>query len=111
MDVNGKATLAPIQCADWHERQAAEEASFDAIPIAKRWAIQIADGYANYYIRKQKPLTLSLIPIFDAYQAHPATIRGLRLSDVKQWQAGEQRWIDLRELLAKDQEAKNLAAK
>ncbi len=43
----------------------------------------VADGFAHYFVEKEKPLSLSLIPYGDAYQIPEAHIRGLTLKDVK----------------------------
>ncbi len=45
---------------------------------------QIADGYAQYMVKKEKPLQLVHLHIGDAWHADPILIRGLRLSDVRQ---------------------------
>ena len=45
-------------------------------------SFQVADGYAYYRVSKDKPLTLQHIPFCDAYQVHPATIRGLGKQDI-----------------------------
>lgn len=42
----------------------------------------VADGYAHYLVKKDKPLTLQHLPYADAYAAHPALIRGLRRQDI-----------------------------
>jgi hypothetical protein len=44
-------------------------------------AFQIADGYARYLVKCERPLTLIHIDIGDGYQADPILIRGLRLKD------------------------------
>ena len=43
----------------------------------------VADGHACYLIVSRKPLVLKHIPYMDAYQEHPAFIRGLRLKDIE----------------------------
>ena len=90
-DINGQAILAPVQCASWEERDATEDASLAAIPEDKLWCYPVADGLARYYVRKLRPLTLSLIPVLDVYRVHPAMIRGLRVKDIKEHQAWERR--------------------
>lgn len=42
-----------------------------------------ADGYAYYVVSKHSPLTLSHIPIGDAWEALDATIRGTREADIR----------------------------
>lgn len=61
-----------------------------------RW--QRADGYAQYMVVKQKPLTLSHVAIGDAWQVESALIRGLRLADVENMVQRERR---LKELFSK----------
>lgn len=43
----------------------------------------VADGYAQYMVWRQQPLQLIWIELGDAWSAHPALIRGLRLTDVR----------------------------
>jgi hypothetical protein len=43
----------------------------------------VADGYAIYLVTSETPLKLQHVPFFDAYRVDPATIRGLRLEDVR----------------------------
>lgn len=43
----------------------------------------VADGYALYAVVKERPLTLRHVPFMDGYEADPATIRGLRIADVR----------------------------
>ena len=51
---------------------------------------QVADGYAQYMVFSQKPLSLFHLNIGDGYQADPILLRGLLLSDVKKLVAHEQ---------------------
>ena len=44
----------------------------------------VADGSACYEIVKKNPLTLRHVPIGDEYRMHPAMLRGLTMTDVKQ---------------------------
>lgn len=44
---------------------------------------QIADGYAQYMVWKEKPLTLVHLAIHDAWSIPEAHARGLRLADVR----------------------------
>lgn len=59
---------------------------------------QIADGYAQYLIVKQRPFTLVHLDILDGYHANPATIRGYRLKDaqaeVERTRRWEQHWAE-----------------
>ena len=43
----------------------------------------VADGYAQYMVWRQQPLQLIWIELGDAWSAHNALIRGLRVKDVK----------------------------
>jgi hypothetical protein len=45
---------------------------------------QVADGYAHYFVKKVKPLTLQHVPFLDGYAVSAAHIRGLRLVDVQE---------------------------
>jgi hypothetical protein len=56
---------------------------------------QVADGYAEYLVIKDKPLTLQHVPFFDGYQVDSALIRGLRRVDVEQRLAAERRLAEL----------------
>ena len=49
---------------------------------------QVADSFAYYEVVKRSPLQIRYIPYCDAWEADPAWIRGLRLSDVK----AQERW-------------------
>ncbi len=42
-----------------------------------------ADGYAFYSIKSVKPFVLQHIPFGDAWRIDAATIRGLRVSDIR----------------------------
>lgn len=43
----------------------------------------VADGYALYVVSKDSPLTLRHVPYGDAYEAHPATVRGVTAETVR----------------------------
>lgn len=45
---------------------------------------QVADGYAQYMVAREKPLWLLHLPIHDAWTIPAAHLRGLQLSDVRQ---------------------------
>ena len=45
------------------------------------------DSYAYYEVVKRQPLQLRWIPVGDEWEADPAWIRGLRLSDVEAMEA------------------------
>lgn len=49
----------------------------------------VADGHAVYLVTSETPLKLQHVPFFDAYRVDPATIRGLRLDDVKRRVQGD----------------------
>lgn len=44
---------------------------------------QVADGYAHYRVSKHRPLTLQHVDFLDGYSVHPAMIRGLSVSDIR----------------------------
>lgn len=51
----------------------------------------VADGRAIYLVKSEAPLKLQHIPFFDGYQIDSATIRGLRLEDIRKrvgWERG-----------------------
>jgi hypothetical protein len=50
---------------------------------------QVADGYAIYRVAKEKPFTVEYIDYGDGWQAHSATIRGLRLADAQRMAAND----------------------
>jgi len=53
---------------------------------------QIADGYAQYMIVKQRPFTVAHLDILDGYSALGATIRGFRLQDARAQVEVRRRW-------------------
>lgn len=56
---------------------------------------QIADGYAQYMVKKEKPLQLVHLHVGDGYQIDPIMIRGLRLSDVRQRVSQEKKFASM----------------
>jgi|TARA_Y100000296_G_C5126648_1_gene233234 hypothetical protein len=73
----------------WDDRHRAEHESMEL--IEKRTTVvrqQVADSYAYYEVVEKQPLKLRWIPYMDAWQADPAWLRGLRLSDVLE----QERW-------------------
>ncbi len=74
---------------DWEYRAGEDYAKrvdglFDKIPADRVIRFSVADGYAFYYVRSEKPLVLQHIPYGDTWHVSAITIRGLRLADVKQ---------------------------
>jgi hypothetical protein len=63
----------------WLKDQAAQVA---AIPNVIKFPV--ADGYALYHVKSEKPLVLQHIPYMDGYSIPAAHIRGLTLADVRQ---------------------------
>lgn len=55
----------------------------------------VGDGYAQYMVLREKPLSLAHLAFGDAYQVSGATIRGLTLADVKRMVAADKFWDDL----------------
>ena len=72
-----------------------EQADLNAIGWDNIMSFPIADGKAFYKVVKEKPLTLQHIPFGDAYEAHPALIKGLDLDDLKAQRAIEAMWKSL----------------
>ena len=74
---------------DFRNRMDAEEKALKAIEarttVVKQ---QTADSYAYYEVVKRQPLQLRWIPYCDKWEADPAWIRGLRISDVER----QERW-------------------
>ena len=83
---------------DWHESPGTtfdwlevHEAKNRALAAIQERATVIrhpkGDSYAYYEVVKRQPLQLRWIPVGDEWQADPAWIRGLRLSDVEDMEA------------------------
>ena len=75
--------------ADWKQRMQNENDALKAIQarttVVKQ---QVADSHAYYEVVKRQPLQLRWIPFCDKWEADPAWIRGLRISDVER----QERW-------------------
>ena len=75
--------------ADWKQRMQNEDDALKAIQARTTVVTQqMADSYAYYEVVKRQPLQLRWIPFCDKWEADPAWIRGLRISDVErqeQW--------------------------
>ena len=75
--------------ADWKQRMQNEDDALKAIQARTTVVTQqTADSYAYYEVVKRQPLQLRWIPYCDKWNADPAWIRGLRISDVErqeQW--------------------------
>ena len=80
----------------WESRHQLEEEAMEL--IEKRTTIvrqQVADSYACYEVVQRNPLQLRWIPYCDAWEADPAWLRGLNLSDIErseQWEAQRSSW-------------------
>ena len=55
----------------------------------------VADGYAEYMVKRASPLELVHFTDQDGYKAHPALTRGLTLNDVKYQVDGARRMAEL----------------
>jgi hypothetical protein len=55
----------------------------------------VADGRAEYMVKRASPLELVHFTDMDGYKAHPALIRGLNLDDVKYQVDGARRMTEL----------------
>lgn len=84
--------MPDFDAPDWQEKEAAALKKLQDEARAKApkdelageiLRFGVADGYAQYLVKRSKPLTLAHIHMGDGYQVHPAMIRGLRLRDVK----------------------------
>lgn len=53
---------------------------------------QRADGYAYYVVTKNKPLTISHLPLGDAWTVEAALIRGLTEADVREQLRRREAW-------------------
>lgn len=74
---------AAHQCSDRQEHSDRERKSLEDLGDERLWKTPAGDSYAFYYIFSEKPLQLIHLPVGDGYLALPATIRGLRLGEVK----------------------------
>ena len=55
----------------------------DGVYVGEIVRFGVADGYAEYMIKKERPLQLIWLTDGDSYQIHPDMIRGLTLDTVK----------------------------
>jgi len=78
------SSLPPCKCNNYEECYARCEADLESIGQGNIMRFQVADGYALYEVLKEQPLTIRHIPYSDAYEAHPALLRGLEYSDLVQ---------------------------
>ena len=69
---------------DFRDQMKAENIALEAVE-ARTTVVrqQMADSYAYYEVVKRQPLQLRWIPFCDKWEADPAWIRGLRISDVE----------------------------
>jgi hypothetical protein len=51
--------------------------------VGEVYSHQYADGYAQYVVFQTSPLELIHLPLGDAWNIDAATMRGLRVSDIK----------------------------
>lgn len=75
---------------DFSEYRRRIDVLFASTPTNQVIRFPWADGHAYYYVYSETPLTLQHIPYGDAWHVHDATIRGLRLSDIKKMILAEQ---------------------
>ena len=78
----------PESSSSWLEVHEAKKQALAAIQ-ARATVIRHPKGasYAYYEVVKRQPLQLRWIPVGDEWEAAPAWIRGLRLSDVEDMEA------------------------
>ena len=79
-------------CEDWSECLDLQMKEVEAIPWQNIMRFPVADGQALYYVGKEKPLTLQLIPCMDSYEIPDAHMRGLDYSDLAQQRKEEVFW-------------------
>ena len=60
-----------------------ESASLAALLASRVWQTPIGDDHARYYIASERPLVLIHTPYLDGYRVLPATLRALRLADIR----------------------------
>ena len=87
------SSLPPCDCNYSEECRNRCKAALDAIGPRNIMRFSVGDGDALYEVVKEQPLTLRHIPEGDAYEAHPALLRGLEYLDLVQ----QQRWYDMME--------------
>lgn len=91
-----KATTQPKNWSslDWKERNRIQDENREALRkelrkecdgeyVGEIVRFGVADGYAQYMIKKERPLQLIWLIDGDSYQIHPDMIRGLTLDSVK----------------------------
>ena len=83
VDDNGVRTPAQNSCPNFHQEMETENQSLRALPRDRVWKTPVADGFAYYYIRSEKPLVVLHIPYSDRWQAHPALLRGITLKEMR----------------------------
>lgn len=84
--------------ADLRDRALSDAHIFDTAKaglVGEVIRFQVADGYAQYMVWQQSPLSLIHIATMDGYSIPEAHIRGLRLADVKDLVARERRMREL----------------
>lgn len=84
-------------CSTVQECIKVEQADLTAIGWENIMSFPIADGKAMYKVVKEQPLTLQHIPFGDAYEVHPALIKGLDYRDLEAHREMEAMWRALAE--------------
>jgi hypothetical protein len=84
-----------VDAVDWREAESVEQAWVGRIRAAARARLPHdplagevvrwtrGDGYAEYMVWSEKPLTLVHLPIGDGYRVEAALIRGLTVREVR----------------------------
>lgn len=85
------SSLPPCSCNYSEECRSRCKADLDAIGAGNVMSFNVADGFAMYEVVREQPLTLRHIPEGDAYEAHPALLRGLQYSDLVQ----QRKWNEM----------------
>lgn len=81
----------PVPGNNWREQQAVLNALEKQTQNLEEGKVEgamlrfsVADGYAYYFVKQEKPLQLQYIPVLDCYRVQAALIRGLTLDDVRE---------------------------
>lgn len=83
------------ELAEWCQQQHRNAGGRANKLIGKTIAFPIADGRAEYMIYSTSPLQVIHLNYGDGYQASDITMRGLRLADVKQMVAQDEKLAEI----------------
>lgn len=63
-------------------RKESDRAIENRLLVGRLLTLPVADGYAWYRVKSEKPLTIEYLPYSDGYEAHPILLRNLTKEDV-----------------------------